>query len=101
MYTGYESGCKALLATVLKLAVLDWRKVGCGDEVSREILELEGSKLEYTRDVAVFAKDAGFISAREELLAFFLSDWCHELFDWLGVVDYRRAMSEIGIQIGR
>jgi len=73
-----------MAASVVAQANLDWHKYS-GQE------DCDIADREYAEVVA----DAGFTSPREELIAFFDSEWCLFLVDGVPKVSYEAMMDEL------
>ena len=65
-----------LAADIIEKAIRDWRKYGDLDVEHRELTE-------YT-DIRALIRQKGYDTIRDELLAFFASDWFEELAGFAG-----------------
>lgn len=91
---------RRLIVGILRLAVEDWRKAATlGSQQATRILQHEKSVL-VTTQLCLAARELGYISPRQELLAFWHSDWCEYLFDHLPSVDREQAIKALGIPQG-
>lgn len=73
-----------IASSVVVQANLDWHKYA--DQEDCEITD---------REYAEIIADAGFASPREELIAFFYSEWCLFLVDGVPAVSYEAMMDEL------